>query len=262
MIVSQTALLGLGGAALMSLSAPFLVYFVCRRRMVLSLRNVALGAGVLVLFALVLEGAMHWYILKHNPVTSAWLRTHAWGFVVYAAGAAALFEETGRFLAMRLFAKRTGDPGTAVAYGIGHGGVEAILVGALAQMASLFMAVMLNFGRLDAMLAYSIPPAALVKLHASYAHLDFATALVGGMERVCALLIQIALSLLVWRAVSRKEARWFFLALAAHAGVDCLGAMYQKEMISLFATESIAAAIGAVLLVFFLVKLPRRQSVI
>jgi uncharacterized membrane protein YhfC len=259
MIVSQTALLGLACAALISLSAPFLVYFVCRRRMVLSGRNIMLGAGVLVLFALVLESAMHWYILKHNPVTSAWLRAHSWGFVVYASGAAALFEETGRFLAMRLFVRRTGDPGTAVAYGIGHGGVESTLVGGLALTASLFMAVMLNLGRFDAILAHRIPPAALVKLHAFYAHLDFGTALVGGMERVCALLIQIALSLLVWRAVSRREARWFFLALAAHAGVDSLGAMYQKRMISLFLTESIAAAIGAVLLVFFLVKLPRRQ---
>jgi uncharacterized membrane protein YhfC len=259
MIVSQTALLGLACAALISLLAPFLVYFVCRRRMVLSLRNVALGAGVLVLFALMLESAMHWYILKHNPVTSAWINGHAWGFVAYAAGAAALFEETGRFLAMRLFAKRTGDPGTAVAYGIGHGGIEAILIGALAQTSSLAMAVMLNLGRLDAMLAHRVPPAALVKLHASYAHLDFATALVGGMERVCALLIQIALSLLVWRAVSRKEARWFFAALAAHAGIDSLAAMFQKGMISLFFTESIVAVVGAVLLLFFLLMLPRRQ---
>lgn len=260
MIVSQYALLGIACSALVSLAAPFVVYFVCRRRMVLPGRNIALGAGIFVLFALGLEGAMHWYFLKLNPVTAGWLNTNTWGFVAYAAGAAALFEETGRFLAMRFFVKRTGDAGTAVAYGIGHGGMESIIVGALAQASSLFMAVMLNAGKLDAMIGKKIPAAALAKLHTQYAHLDFSTALLAGMERVCALLIQIALSLLVWRAVSSGRARWFFAALAAHAGVDSLAALFQRGMLTLPVTESIVAAIGAVLLVFFLVKLPRRQA--
>ena len=260
MIVSQTALLGLACAGLISLATPFLVYLLCRRRMVLPTRNVALGAGTFVLFALVLESGMHWYFLKHNPVTSAWLGSHIWGYAAYAAGAAALFEETGRYLALRLFAKRTADPGTAVAYGIGHGGVESIIVGALGQISSLFLAVMLNFGRFDAILAHRVSPAVLAKLHAGYAQLSFATALVGGMERVCALLIQIALSLLVWRAISRKEARWFFVALAAHAGIDSIAALAQKGAVSVFVTESIVAGIGVLLLVVFLVKLPRRQA--
>jgi uncharacterized membrane protein YhfC len=260
MVVSQSALLGIACAALISLTVPFVVYGVCRRRMVLSPRNVMLGAGVFVLFALVLESAMHWYVLKHNPVTSAWLGKHIWGFTIYAAGAAALYEETGRYLAMRLLVKRTGDPGTAVAYGIGHGGAESIIVGALSQITALFLAVMLNFGKLDALLANKISPAALAKLHEQFAHLNFPMALVGGMERVCALLIQIALSLLVWRAVACRQIRWYFAALAAHAGIDSIAALTQKGVVPIITTESIVAAIGVVLLVFFLAKLPRRQT--
>src|SRR5512142_3190989 len=121
MLVSQGAIAGLAIAALISLSTPFIVYFFCRRRMALPGRNIAIGAGIFVLFALVLEGAMHWYVLMHNPVTSAWFRANSWGFIVYAAGAAALFEETGRYVAMRFFVKRVDDVGTAVSYGLGHG---------------------------------------------------------------------------------------------------------------------------------------------
>lgn len=255
MIVSQSALAGLACAALISLLTPFVFYAVCRRRMVLPARNIALGAFVFVLFAMVLEGLMHWYFIKLNPVTAAWLDSHVWGFVAYAAGAAALFEETGRLLALRFLAKRTGDAGTAVAYGIGHGGFESIVVGALWQAGGLVLAIMLNLGKLDAMFAHKIPSATITKL---YAHLDFTTALLGGAERVSALLLQIALSLLVWRAVSSGKARWFFAALALHMAVDSIGALFQKGQISFFALEGAVGALGAALLIFFLFKLPRK----
>ncbi|MGA7674089.1 MAG: YhfC family glutamic-type intramembrane protease [Rhizomicrobium sp.] len=255
MIVPQSALAGLACAALISLLTPFVVYAFCRRRMVLALRNIALGAFVFVLFAMVLEGALHWYVIKINPAIWGWLVNHAWAFAAYIAGAAALFEETGRFIAMRFFVKRTGDPGTAVAYALGHGGIESIIIGAVAQAGGLFMSIMLNMGKLDAMFAHKIPPATIAKL---YAHLDFTTALLGGAERVSALMLQIALSLLVWRAVSTGKARWFFAALALHAGVDSVAALFQKGQLSFFAVEGFVGAVGAVLLIFFLFNLPRK----
>ena len=257
MIVSQSAIAGLACAALISLLTPFVIAAVCRQRMVLPSRNIALGAFVYLLFAMVLEGLMHWYFIKLNAVTAAWLGSHIWGFVAYAAGAAALFEETGRLLALRFLAKRTGDAGTAVAYGIGHGGFESIVVGAVAQAGGLFMAIMLNMGKLDTMFTHKIPSATIAKL---YAHLDFVTALLGGIERISALLLQIALSLLVWRAVTTGKARWFFAALALHAGVDSVAALFQKGQISFFAVEGIVGAVGVALLVFFLAKLPRKIS--
>jgi len=260
MTVSQTALAGLALSAVISLLFPFLVYFLCRRRMSLPLRNIAIGAGIFVLFVVVLEAAMHYYFLKFNPVTSAWLGSHPWGFAAYGAGAAALYEETGRYMAMRLFVKRAGDPGTAVSYGIGHGGAESIIVGALGQISAIVMAVMLNMGTLDAVLGSKVPAAALAKIHAQFAHLNFALALAGGFERVWALLIQIALSLLVWRAVARKQIRWYFAAMAMHFTLDFPAALTQKGVISIFTVEIYVTLIGLCLLVFFFVKLPRRSA--
>ena len=228
--------------------------------MVLPLRNIALGAIVLVLFALVLEFAMHWYILIHNPVTAAFFKTNLWAFAVYGAGAAGLYEETGRYIALRFLAKRVADPGTAVSYGIGHGGIEFIVVGAFAQSYSIVLAMMYQAGTLDAMLAKKVPAAALAKIHEGLAHLTFPMALVGGAERVCALLIQIALSLLVWRAVSRKEIRWYFLAILCHFAVDFPAALTQKGVIPIMATEAYVWVIGAALRIFFLIKLPKKQD--
>jgi uncharacterized membrane protein YhfC len=260
MTVSQGALLGLALSALLSLAAPFVCYFVARMRMAVPLRNVALGAVAFLLFALVLESLTHLYFLKLNPVTSHWLLGHAWGYALYGGGAAALYEETGRYLAMRFLIKPAGDPGTAVSYGIGHGGMEAVMAGTLAQVSALYMGVLLNLGRLDAMLAKKMPAAAIAQMHATYAHMTFATALLGGIERVCALLIQIALSLVVWRAVSKKQIGWYFLALALHFVIDFPAALTQRGVIPVLATEGYVWLAGVMLLGVFLIKLPPKQA--
>jgi len=257
-MVSQGAIVGLACAALISLVAPIIAYFVCRGRMALPGRNIAIGAGVFVLFVLVLEGAMHWYFLSHNPVTSAWLRAHTWGFIAYGAGAAALYEETGRYVAMRLFVSRVGEPGTAVSYGLGHGGAESILVGTLGQTQAMIMALLLNAGLLGALLGGRLPHAALLKLQAALTKIDLPLALMGGMERVWALMIQIGCSLLVWRAVARKDLRWLAAALLAHFSIDSVAGAAQRGLLTIQTTEAVVTAIGLVLLVFYLIRLPRR----
>ena len=256
-MVSQGTIAGLGIAALISLAAPFVAYRVCRGRMVLPGRNIAIGAGIFVLFALVLEGAMHWYVLLHNPATAAWMKANTWGFMVYGAGVAALFEETGRWVAMRLFVRRVGDPGTAVSYGLGHGGAESILIGALGQTQAIVLSVLLNIGMLQKLITNH---AVMEKIQTGLAHADFSLALLGGFERIWALLIQIFCSLLVWRAVSRKDARWFAAALAAHFSIDSVAAATQRGLISVYTTEAIVTAIGLLLLALFLFKLPRKAA--
>ncbi|HEX3674419.1 MAG TPA: YhfC family glutamic-type intramembrane protease [Rhizomicrobium sp.] len=258
--VPQGGLIGLGLAALISLLAPFVVYFVCRKRMELPLRNIALGAGIFALFALGLEGAMHYYFLKANPTTSAWLLHNTWGYVVYGVSAAALFEETGRLIAFRFFAKRTGDAGTGVSYGIGHGGAESIIIGALGQAQAIVFALLLDAGKLQGTLGAKLPPATYAKIRDSLLHLNFLIGIAGGFERIAALLLQIALSLLVWRAVERREWRWFLAALLLHAGVDTFAALGQRGALSVVTVEIVVYAVGLVLLVFFLAKLPRRPA--
>jgi uncharacterized membrane protein YhfC len=259
-MISQWTIAGLGCAALISLSAPFIVFWICRKRMTLPGRNIVLGAATFVLFALVLEGSMHWYVLKLNPVTAAWMKVHGWGFAIYGASAAAIFEETGRWLAMRVFVRNVGEPGSAVSYGLGHGGAESIIVGFLGQVQAIALSVLANAGLLDRLLAGRLPHDTLVKIQNALAHADFPLVLMGGFERVWALLIQIACSLLVWRAVARKDFRWFAAALAAHFSIDSVAAAAQRGYVSIPTTEAIVTVVGLALLGLFLFRLPRKAA--
>jgi uncharacterized membrane protein YhfC len=259
-MVSSPVLLSLIASAILSVVWPVAIFLICRGRMTLAARNVVVGAAVFLVFSQVLEKALHVYLLRINPETAAWLHAHGIAFALYGCLAAGLFEEVGRYLGMRFLVKRTGNPGTAVAYGIGHGGVEAVLIGGVAAVQNVVFAAMLNTGRLDSALATALPPAALAHLRAALEHLSVAVVASGAIERLIALLIQIGLSLLVWRAVERRHLGLLALAVALHALIDFPAGLVQAGLMPTHMAEGLLLILGAALVAFFVRGLPRRAA--
>lgn len=259
-MVSGLVLAGFVAGAVLAVVWPLAIFLLSRRRMTLLLRNVLVGAGVFFVFSQVLEKALHLYVLKANPTTAEWLKIHPVMFALYGCLAAALFEEVGRYLGMRFLVKPSGDPGTAVAYGLGHGGIESILIGCLGMVQTLYLAILLNSGRLDTVLGPAIGPDMLAQLRVTLEHLSITGLALGTLERLIALLIQIGLSLLVWRAVARRRLAWLALAIAAHALIDFPPALFQAGLISTAVVESVLLIIGAALVAYFLYELPRKPA--
>jgi uncharacterized membrane protein YhfC len=256
-MVSNEALAGIALAILLSFGTPVAIYLICRKRMTLSWRNILLGVAVFVIFALVLEQLLHAFVLSSNPVTAMWMQRNPWGYVAYALAAAALFEEGGRYFGMRLLAKPTGVPGTGVAYGIGHGGIEAMLLGGLGQIQLLISGIVLNQGQF-ASISANLPPAVAAQLRHTLETLTLFAPLYGGIERVTALLFQIAFSLLVWKAVSERRVVFLFAAIAAHVALDVPAAMFQAGLMPLWQVQIAMIVALIALLGFFLIRLPRR----
>jgi len=256
-MVPVSGMAGLGVAALMSIAWPVIAYLICRERMALRARNIIVGAVCFIVFALVLEGLLNRFVLVINPTTAAWFNAHKIGIVVYGALAAGIFEETARLFGMSLLARK--EEGTGVAYGIGHGGAESILIGALGLVSSIALAVLLNQGKLQSVLAHA-PPGTVEKVQTQLVHLTFVTALAGGVERASALVLQIALSLLVWRAVKNKQPLFYIAAIFAHALFDTPAALIQTGFLHLgtWTIEGGYAALAALLLIVLLPRLPAR----
>jgi uncharacterized membrane protein YhfC len=257
-MVSSSVLVSLIVSAVLSVVWPVAIFLVCRGRMTLAARIVLVGAGVFLVFSQVLEKALHVYFLKANPMTAAWLHAHGVAFALYGCLAAGLFEEVGRYFGMRFLVRPTGNPGTAVAYGIGHGGIEAVLIGALAAAQIFLFAIMLNAGRLETALGSALSPDALANLRTTLEHLSPVTVASGAVERLIALLIQIALSLVVWRAVERRRLGLLALAVALHALIDFPAGLVQAGLLPASLVEGLLLVVGAVLLALFLRGLPRK----
>jgi uncharacterized membrane protein YhfC len=123
-----------------------------------------------------------------------------------------------------------------VQFGLGHGGIEAILVGVAAAVA------------LVAMIVLRAVPAAKLGLTGDAAaqvgdatnafwSTDWYKPIVGGMERVFAVTAHVAMSVMVMRAVVRGRLGWLAAAVACHAALDGF-AVWGMSRLGALATEA------------------------
>lgn len=133
---------------------------------------------------------------------------------------AGVFEETARYISYRTWAKEARTWEQGLMFGAGHGGIEAILLGMLAFIA--FVQIMAIQG-VD--LSTVIPAEQLDLAEAqinAYWSLPWFGAMLGAVERVFAICIQLLLSLLVLQAFLRKNMLWFVVAILWHMLVNAV----------------------------------------
>ena len=206
------------------------VYLVRKHRAKLS--SILIGAGTFILFALVLESILHQLVLK-GPHGSDILGNTLL-YALYGGLAAGVVEETGRFLSMKfLMKKEPSKPLPGIAYGVGHGGAEMLIIFGITMINNLVISALINSGQADAIFA-KVPEEAAGQLQAQLDQLQTlgaGTLLIGLWERFSALILHLGLSMLVWVAV-RKGGKWLWLfpaAIVLHAIVDAGAVLLQKS---------------------------------
>lgn len=206
------------------------VFLVRKHRARLS--SILIGAGTFILFALVLESILHQLVLK-GPHGSDILGNTLL-YALYGGLAAGVFEETGRFLSMKfLMKKEPSKPLPGIAYGVGHGGAEMLIIFGITMINNLVISALINSGQADAIFA-KVPEEAAGQLQAQLDQLQTlgaGTLLIGLWERFSALILHLGLSMLVWVAV-RKGGKWLWLfpaAIVLHAIVDAGAVLLQKS---------------------------------
>ena len=265
MPVAPITLLCLSLATLFVALAPVVLYRRLARRFVLDWRDTVAGIAVFALFATVIERELNSYVLRHDS-SFATLLSHPAAFVAYGAIAAGVCEEVGRYIAMRLLARRADarkpapPDSTGLGYGIGHGGAEAWLVGVLVQLQWIVFSVLANRGELDQHLT-NLPIDAVMRVHLILSTLSPQFAGVFVLERAAALVFQIGLSVLMWRGVRAGSKTILPVAIAAHALIDVPAAMYQARLASLPVVDGVyALAAITVALVLFRHCRPNRST--
>lgn len=211
-----------------------------------------MGIIVFILFVLVLEASMHALLLTAIPATKEFLNSNVWIYATYGAFAAGIFEEGGRWLAFSVFLKKKREWKHGIAYGIGHGGIEAVLLATPSVLNSIIYAVMINTGTFDSM-KNALPQAtADVLQQTKDALLSESSWLftMTGIERLCAISFQIALSVLVLYAVYNKKYLFVGLAVLLHAAIDYPAVFYQKGLLPLWAVELYCVVLTVPALIF------------
>jgi uncharacterized membrane protein YhfC len=234
-MVSQSAIAGLVVQCMISILIPIFVYVFMKKKYKISFRPVLVGAAIFIGFVLILEGALNAYVLHVNE-TTAKITEHPYWFTLYGSLMAGVFEEVGRFIAFTYLLKVYRDRKDGLAFGLGHGGIEAIIIGGITAIQSIVYAQLLNTGKLETAFG-KLPPEALQGIKDSLLDLTFVSGIMGGAERIAALVLQIALSILVLYAVKEKKFSYVMLAIFLHTLVDYVVFLHRTIGLSLMVVE-------------------------
>ena len=250
-MIPVRTLISMALAALLGIAVPAVLAWWLVRKYHIRWQTILIGAATFIVFALVLEPILHQVVLQ-GPY-GAQMMANVWYYALYGGLAAGLFEETGRFLAMKFLMKR--EPSRAlpsVAYGIGHGGTEMLIIFGITMISNLVVSVMINAGQADVLTA-KVPEEQLAQVQAQFAALQglsAGTIAIGFWERISALVLQLGLSMIVWTAV-RRGGKWLWLfpaAILLHALVDAVAVALSKT-VSMASVEviicALAVAVGA-----------------
>ncbi len=138
---------------------------------------------------------------------------------VFLGLSAGLFEELVRYSGLRWWAKDARNWAKGLLFGSGWGGMEAIIF--------YVIALSLNYVLFSAMRTQDfstlIPPEQLAPLQEVFNifwGVAWYESMLGALERMLALPIQISLTILVLQVFIRSQSRWLWIAVAWHAIID------------------------------------------
>lgn len=231
---------------------PFVLALIARSRLRISWRYFWYGALVFAVFQIFTRYPV---VTVLNNVFAPQLNASApfrFTWYVILALTAGLFEEVGRYVGYRVLMRREEKTwNKAVMYGIGHGGIESIVIVGLLGLLSLLNIVITSGLNLNVLAPsqHATVVHQFVLLNAQPTWFP----LLGIWERLWTLPVHIAFSVMVLQVFRRKNIVWLWLAVLAHAIVDftaieipqVLGASNSTSLIQ----EGVIALFGIIALV-------------
>lgn len=239
-MISTTSMNFMIISAIISFFIPIGAYIYFKKMDKITFKPVFIGILTFILFSQVLEKLLHYVVISNKVITNQFV------FTIYGALAAGIFEEVGRYIMYKSFLKKNREWKDGVAFGIGHGGIEAILIGGFSYINLFIYSQMINSGTFD-LIASKLPADSVTALKNSLM-LPSYNFLLGGIERLSAFVMQIGFSLIVLYAVRERKHLYLLLAVLLHAFIDFPAALYQLKFINNIVVVEILVVIIAVII--------------
>jgi uncharacterized membrane protein YhfC len=170
-------------------------------------------------------------------------------YCIFLGITAGIFEEVGRFLGFRFLLKKNRTWRDGIAFGIGHGGIEAILFTGISSIRNLIFLVALNQGNFDSN-KFGISEDQIRRMFESITNINV---LFAGIERISAITIHVGLSLMVLYGINSRRKAYLFLAVLIHGIIDSLLGILLQFGLPLYAIE-LWCVICAVMLLLYSIR--------
>lgn len=211
-----------------SVVLPVVLLFIWRLRTRKNMLPALAGAIVFLLFSRLLESIPFAIFVGFDSPISKFIRSNEIFYAIYHGIALGILEELGRYLAFRYFLpKFCENRETAISYGIGHGGMECILVLGWSNLQYYVGGTVLN----NASEITEDFPEKMIEVLTGLTAMD---CILEGLSGLLFLALQIALSVLVFQACRNKalQKRLLLYAFVFHALAYLPSGMYAAGLIS------------------------------
>ena len=154
--------------------------------------------------------------------------------MIFLGLTAGIFEEIGRYLGFKIALKNNRRWIDGIAFGIGHGGIEAILLSGVTNLKNLFMAISKVDGNVLSVLNSNGP-----------------YILLSGIERLFAIFIHIGLTMIILYGINKNKKRYLFLAIIIHGFIDFMVLLLSSLGINIILIELIVGifALGGLIVI-------------
>jgi len=233
-MVSSISIFGMVFTLIVSIAAPVVLAIIL---------YIVVGAAVFVISQIIIR------IPLLNALTgTSWHQQNSssliYLLVVYALSAG-IFEETGRLIGFRFFRKNHLDWKNAVAFGIGHGGIEAALLVGMQSVNNLTISLMINSGSYDQLIAPSLGDQA-EQVREALTGTPPAHFFLSGIERLAVLPVHIILSVIVCLAVVKRKYVLVLLAILLHGIVNAPAVLASPYALSVYVIEGMIIVMSVI----------------
>lgn len=203
-----------------------------------SIKPMLVGAATFVIFAQVLEALCHVLFLQVLP-TAAIINSNFVLYAAYGGAMAGIFEECGRLVAFAFVLKKYREKTDAISYGIGHGGIECIMVLGVNMLVYAIVSIAANGGTSADVLAAQFGGIdGLNTALQTAAGVNVLNLVLAVVERICAIALHICLSMFVFSAVKNKKDINFFIAVLIHFLFDFVAVLISNTL-GILVTEGV-----------------------
>jgi uncharacterized membrane protein YhfC len=184
-----------------------------------------------------------------------------WLLALFLGLTAGIFEEVGRWLGMRYMMKKQWDTKNGIAFGIGHGGIESLVLVSISMVSNLIISWLINTGMFDQAVGVQMGPEASSLLQKTLVDTPPYLFFIGGLERVMVILIHIGLSLVVLESVRRSKPVYLLYAILLHALLDIPVVLLSGMGNAILLTELYVLVCAVISVIYIRSRLQKQETV-
>jgi len=228
----------------------FFIYLLAARRD--GIKPFFVGVLVFLLSQVFLRIPLIQYLLPQLEWYSTFQIFYPIIYCIFLGLTAGIFEEAGRFLGFKLALKNKRSWFHGLAFGMGHAGIEAVLLVGMSNLTNLIMLISLSNGSYDSS-KYGMSEE---KIRALLNAATSMNVLAGGIERIFTILIHIGLTFIVLYGINKRKNIFLGLAILLHGVIDSVAAISMNVGVNMYLIEA-WCAVCAILLIVFSIKIKK-----